>query len=150
MSPAKFLPTLVVDRRSGSLPVAVWLLAHPETTRFSPAHTHLVGNGCVYDCAKTRADFDLRDDGNLDDREYVAPPMTMTAFLGLSVICAVVFGAIYYPTANTLARGVASPYPRRRGSHTVSDIVRDEPRQFLWNHKHTLRVPAGHRVGNLA
>jgi hypothetical protein len=25
-------------------------------------------------------------------------------FLGVSAICALVFGAIYYPTANTLAR----------------------------------------------
>ena len=32
--------------------------------------------------------------------------------LGLSVICAILFGAIYYPTANRLARGVVSPYPK--------------------------------------
>jgi hypothetical protein len=32
--------------------------------------------------------------------------------VGSSVMCAAVFGAIYYPVANRLVRGVASPYPK--------------------------------------
>jgi len=37
---------------------------------------------------------------------------TASIVFGSSVMCAVAFGAVYYPVANRLARGVASPYPR--------------------------------------